>query len=86
MDDAQKAYDDLVALGVPMEDARFVLPGAASTNFVTTVNLRSMIDLYEKRVLVKGAQWEVRELIQRMAELLVEAEPWLAPYFPKPQD
>lgn len=83
LDAAQQAYDDLQALGVPMEDARFVLPGGAVTNFVTTVNLRSMLDLYEKRVLVKGAQWEVRALIEKMAALLVEAEPWLSPYFPK---
>ncbi|MGI6075881.1 MAG: FAD-dependent thymidylate synthase [Pyramidobacter sp.] len=82
MANAQMCYDSLIALGVPMEDARFVLPGGICTNFVTTVNLRSLMDVYEKRVLVPGAQWEVREMVRRMAELLIEQEPWLAGYFP----
>ena len=81
MEKAQKAYDELVSLGVPIEDARFVLPNGICTNFVTTVNLRSLLDLYEKRVIVAGAQWEIREMIKKMAELLIEAEPWLAPFF-----
>ena len=81
MMNAQKGYDELIALGVPMEDARFVLPGGICTNFVTTLNLRSLLDVYEKRVLVKGAQWEIRAMVQRMADLLVEAEPWLAGFF-----
>jgi len=81
MENAQKSYDALIAAGVPMEDARFVLPGGICTNFVTTLNLRSLLDVYEKRVLVKGAQWEVRAMLSRMGELLVEREPWLAPFF-----
>ena len=34
-----------------------------------------------ERVLVSGAQWEVREMVRRMAELLVEREPWLEGVF-----
>ena len=70
----QKAYD-----------ARFVLPGAACTNFVTTLNLRSFMDVYEKRVTTPGAQWEIREMMLRMRDLLVEEEPWLARYIVKPE-
>ena len=81
MADAQRSYDELIAAGVPMEDARFALPGGICTNFVTTLNLRSLLDVYEKRVLVSGAQWEVREMVRRMAELLVEREPWLEGVF-----
>lgn len=81
MERAQAAYDALLAAGVPMEDARFVLPGGICTNFVTTLNLRSLLDVYEKRVVVRGAQWEVRAMVSRMSELIVEREPWLAPYF-----
>ncbi|NLY55821.1 MAG: FAD-dependent thymidylate synthase [Firmicutes bacterium] len=73
----QKAYDALLALGIPKEDARFVLPGGADTNFVTTVNFRSLLDLYTKRVLVPGAQAEIKELVARMVELVTEREPWL---------
>ena len=81
MELAQKAYDELLAMGVPIEDARFVLPGGICTNFMTTVNLRSLLDLYEKRVIVPGAQWEIRSMISKMAALIVEVEPWLAPFF-----
>lgn len=79
----QAAYDILTDLGVPKEDARFVLPGGASTNFVTTLNFRSLLDLYTKRVLTPGAQWEIRELVIRMVSLLLEREPWLGEFFPQ---
>ncbi|MGB9887658.1 MAG: FAD-dependent thymidylate synthase [Moorellales bacterium] len=79
---AQEAYERLLALGIKKEDARFVLPGGAATNFVTTLNLRSLMDVYQKRVLTPGAQWEIRQLLERFAALIVEREPWLAPYFP----
>ena len=81
MEKAQAGYDALVAAGVPIEDARFVLPGGICTNFVTTLNLRSLLDVYEKRVAVRGAQWEVRAMVAEMARLLIQVEPWLAPFF-----
>ena len=83
MQEIQKTYDELLAMGVAKQDARFVLPGGACTNFVTTLNLRSFMDVYEKRVTTPGAQWEIREMMVRMRDLLVEAEPWLAQYIPR---
>lgn len=80
----QEAYDVLNDLGVPKEDARFVLPGGAETNLVTTLNYRALLDLYHKRVVTPGAQWEIREMVRRMAEALVEQEPWMAEFFPQP--
>lgn len=82
MEQAQALYEELADAGVPKEDARFVLPGGAATNFVTTLNLRSLMDIYHKRVVTPGAQWEIRELLVRMAKAVVEREPWLAEYFP----
>lgn len=78
-----ETYDRLKELNVPKEDARFVLPGAAATNFVTTVNLRSLLHLYETRVRTPGAQWEIRELIETMVRLVSEREPWLVELFPE---
>ena len=83
MREIQQTYDDLLALGVAKQDARFVLPGGACTNFVTTLNLRSFMDVYEKRVRTPGAQWEIREMMLRMRDLIVAAEPWLAKYIPR---
>lgn len=82
LDRIQEAYDRLLALGIPKEDARFVLPGAADTNLVTSLNLRSLYEVYRKRVVVPGAQWEIKEMVRRMARVLVEREPWLEEFFP----
>lgn len=81
MVDAGVAYSFLLACGVPAEDARFVTPGGACTNFVTTLNLRALLDVYLKRVRAKGAQWEIRQMVERMAELVMEAEPWTKALF-----
>lgn len=79
-DDAMLAilggYEELSKLGVPREDARFLLPNAAPTNMVVTVNLRSLDDLYKKRVLAKGVQWEIKELVESMMEQTVKYLPW----------
>lgn len=77
MASAQKSYDDLISMGVPPEDARFILPGGAATNFVTTLNLRALFDVYEKRVTVKGAQWEIRNMLSEMMAQVIAAEPWV---------
>lgn len=79
---AQETYQRLLDLGVKKEDARFVLPGGTATNFITTLNLRSLMDVYTKRVIEAGSQWEIKNMIQRFAELVIAREPWLAPYFP----
>ncbi|MDL2281021.1 FAD-dependent thymidylate synthase [Selenomonadales bacterium OttesenSCG-928-I06] len=83
MESAQSYYDKLLALEMPKEDARFVLPGGAGTNFVTSLNLRSFLDIYKKRVLTKGAQWEIKELLDKMADILLEKEPWLKEFIDK---
>lgn len=83
MKQIQSAYDDLVDLGVAKQDARFVLPGGICTNFVTSFNLRSFMDVYEKRVIAPGAQWEIREMMIKMRDLLVAEEPWLEAYLPR---
>src|SRR5690349_3592280 len=36
-------YEELVAAGIPGEDARFVFPNATRTNLVMTANLRALI-------------------------------------------
>ena len=85
MGEAQKAYDDLLRIGVAKQDARFVLPGGIGTNFVTTLNLRSFMDIYDKRVTTPGAQWEIRDMMIRMRDLLVAEEPWLDKYIVRPE-
>lgn len=83
MNNIQQAYDTLIDFGVAKQDARFVLPNGACTNFVTSFNLRSFMDMYDKRVTIPGAQWEIRELMNALRDELVKQEPWLDKYIPK---
>lgn len=81
MNRAQMAYDLLIAAGVPQEDARAVLPNAATTNLVLTVNLRSLLDFYSKRRKGNGAQYEITELVERLREEVVKVEQWTDEFF-----
>ena len=80
MEVIQTAYDKLRKAGVPAEDARMVLPNAATTNLVMTGNLRSLLDFHSKRS-AKGAQWEIRELAERLKDEVVSVEPWTKQFF-----
>lgn len=72
-------YSKLIEEGIPAEDARFVLPNAASSSMIASVNLRELIHLANLRLCV-NAQMEIRVLVKKMCELVVEKEPWLKEY------
>jgi len=61
----QEKYNELVAAGIPAEDARYILPNAVVTNLVTTMNARSLLHFFRLRCCTR-AQWEIRELAQMM--------------------
>lgn len=56
------------------EDARFVLPNAAATRMIVTMNARSLLHLFELRC-CNRAQWEIRELADKMLELIYPVAP-----------
>jgi thymidylate synthase (FAD) len=58
-------YDRLVQAGVPAEDARFVLPNAANTNFKVTVNFLEFLHIADLRLCTR-AQWEFRKVVALM--------------------
>lgn len=68
LDEAFAAYRNLVALGVPKEDARYVLPEATATRLVLTMNVRELRHFFKLRR-GKGAQREIRQLADAMLEL-----------------
>ena len=74
MAEVAATYRELRELGVRKEDARFVLPNAAETRLVLTMNFRSLRHFFRLR-LTPRAQWEIRELATRMLELLVPHAP-----------
>ena len=72
-------YCEFTEAGIPAEDARAVLPNAASTSIVASLNLREMIQIANLRLCTR-AQYEIRKMVQAMCEALVAEEPWLKPY------
>ena len=69
LDEASAVYDDLVRLGFPKEDARYILPNATCTDLYMSFNLRQLIHIANER-LCKDAQWEIRELVEKMCGLV----------------
>ena len=59
---------------VPKEDARFLLPNAASTRMLVTMNARELLHFFSLRC-CNRAQWEIREVAWRMLDLAKEAAP-----------
>lgn len=59
-----------------IEDARFVLPNACATKIMMTMNARSLMNFFHHRC-CQRAQWEIRELAEKMYALCVEVAPHL---------
>jgi thymidylate synthase (FAD) len=63
----QKNYDELIKLGIPVEDARYILPNATKTTITITMNGRELLHFSSLRC-CERAQWEIRELAERMVK------------------
>ena len=74
MGEAWTAYSRLLEAGVPEEDARYVLPNAASTNITVTMNARELLHLFRLRLCLR-AQWEVREVAASMLKEVQRVSP-----------
>lgn len=59
-----------------IEDARFVLPNAAQTKLVMTMNARSLLNFFRHRC-CNRAQWEIRAVANEMLRLVKEVAPHL---------
>lgn len=69
-----KAYQALIDDGVPPEDARFVLPNAAETKIIVTMNARELRHFFTLRCCLR-AQWEIRALAIEMVHLVKPVSP-----------
>ena len=65
-------YAMLTEAGIPNEDARYILPNACETSLYLSCNLRELIHMSNER-LCRRAQWEIRELVKQMVNLVPEA-------------
>ena len=69
IEEISRHYEELQAIGIPNEDARYVLPNACETSLYLSCNLRELIHMSNER-LCRKAQWEIRELVQQMVALV----------------
>ena len=65
----KSGYNEMLADLIPKEDARYILPNACCTDLYLSCNLRELIHISNER-LCKRAQWEIRELVERMVDLV----------------
>lgn len=74
MENAWKAYRELLECGLKPEDARFVLPNACCTTIAVSGNFREWRNFLILR-LSPRAQWEIRKLARMILDRLIEIAP-----------
>ncbi len=67
-------YNKLLDMGIPAEDARYVLPNATHTNIIVTMNARALLNFFELRCCLH-AQWEIRKLANKMLQEVKKVAP-----------
>lgn len=67
----KKLYDEMIEEGIPLEDARYILPNAAETKIIVTMNARELRHFFQLRC-CNRAQWEIREMAKGMLKLVKE--------------
>ena len=72
-------YQEFIEAGILAEDARSILPNAAASSLVASLNLRELIHLANLRLCTR-AQAEIRSLVKAMTDEVIKKEPWLKPY------
>ena len=76
MDVISDAYSAFVDAGIPKEDARSVLPNAACTSIVLTMNARELRHFFSLRC-CNRAQWEIRGVADAMLAICKRVAPEL---------
>jgi thymidylate synthase (FAD) len=69
-------YKDFLDAGIPAEDARFLLPNAACTRIILTMNARELLHFFRLRC-CERAQWEIREMATEMLVLAKKKAPFI---------
>ena len=76
MSEIRTLYTEWAEMGIPAEDARYILPNAAETKIVVTMNVRSLYNFFSLRCCTR-AQWEIRALAEKMLAEVKEVAPVL---------
>lgn len=74
IDEAFATYFSLLDLGIPKEDARYVLPEAVLSTIVVTMNARELMHFFGLRCCTR-AQKEIRDVADSMLRLVKDIAP-----------
>lgn len=69
------AYNNIIELGLPAEDARGILPTNIATNIVCKFNLRTFVDLAKSRTGGR-TQSEYQKVVNAMVDEVLRVHPW----------
>ncbi len=69
-----ETYRELMDIGIPMEEARYVLPLGTTGSFLFKMNLRSLRNAIAERT-CKDAQTEIRDIFLKIRELVAQIQP-----------
>ena len=72
-------YQNMQKKGIPLEDARYILPNATHSNIIVSMNARSLLNFFDLRCCLY-AQWEIRKLAYKMLKLVKEVAPVIFSY------
>ena len=75
-----REYQELLDLGMPPEDARFVLPIGTGVNMVMSMNARMLMHVADMRA-AADAQWEIRGLTEDVLDLAADWCPVTFEYY-----
>jgi thymidylate synthase (FAD) len=73
-DESFAVYKELVDMGIPQEDARYILPNGAETKIIVTMNARALMHFFKLRC-CERAQKEIRDMAKKMFVLVKSKSP-----------
>lgn len=76
--DANASYQDLLANGAQLQDARALIPSNMETAIDAKFNLRTLSDMAKNRLCAR-TQGEYQEVFRAMRSLVLEVHPWAEP-------
>lgn len=74
IENIHKFYEEMLGFGVEPEDARYILPNAAETKIIVTMNGRELLHFFTVRC-CNRAQWEIKMLAINMLKQVKKACP-----------
>ncbi len=85
MSSIASTYKALIDAGVPIEDARGILPTNILTNIVAKCNMRTFVELVRKRSSAR-VQGEYRDVLVAMQKAVLKVHPWMSIFIDRTAD